>query len=253
MSQQSQSQRFGRVVISFDLWNTLLFRNTEYNNSRIELIKDFLKDVVGLTFSTDHIQKALNEVKSIGDSLAKIGSQVHQEEMYAMLIQKILENNLPNNDIIHYSYQKSLSLKAEIDNLFLEDRFCFFPDCARITELMFVLKFDFPTIAFAIISNTGWIDGQIMHKKLENKYPEFYKQIYMAIFSGKTGVENIAPKPSPYIFRQIEKQLQPVNWFHIGDDPYSDGAVPGQFIDISKRTSAIGGLEIVQSILKGQF
>lgn len=240
-----KSSRPGRVVVSFDLWNTLLFRSQLFNERRVQVIKQFFKQIAGMDFDENEIYQQIDRIGKIADQFSKVSVQINPDDMYAMLIYNLLKDKIDDNAVRNIVDRNTQGLKADIDDIFLYKQHDIFPNYVSVCEEITVLNCSYTEIQFAVISNTGWMDENVMKQKIEKDYPDFFRHIDLWIFSGKEH----APKPNTYTFRQVQKELKPVRWFHIGDDEYCDGAVPGTFLDVT-NSDVIKTLQMVESILK---
>ena len=192
--------------ISFDLWLTLIKSHPDFKERRAEFLK---KEFNPCGYSVKTIMEVVQNTDKVCDRLNEIsGRKVPTDWMYRRILLKL--GNVPETVSDHLVN----AIKSEVNHLFMN----FQPQILNksIQPALYYLKNE--GYSMNISSNTGFIEGTIIAKTLENLNIAGYFDF--CIFSDVIK----ASKPSSgffdKVFEKVDAEKEEV--LHIGDNFKAD-------------------------------
>lgn len=185
------------MLISFDVWNTLINSNPEYKIKRKELISKYTHEYI-------IIDDVFNTVKKEFDNLVeRFGVHFESKMLYDVIF-----------DELNIEHSKREYIIRELNELFIEyPPLIYSDDTVKVLE-----KLKSSGHRLIIISNTVLIDGDILYSAL-NKIG-IGKYFDNAIFSSDVNVS----KPNKKIFDIAYGLHDKLDIVHIGDNAITDGS-----------------------------
>jgi hypothetical protein len=261
-----------------DLWNTLLFPNPEFSEKRNWLIQQTVNSIFRVHAGFYEVHQYLSEISSMSDKLAKTGCQLKSQHMYVLLLDKF-EINIQSIGLSKWDETIHI-LQHNVDELFIK----YPPKFPEYDQISKIIKnvLDSNQVNFInVISNTGWIRGNVIELMLIAHYPEFHLTERYSLPADPKDIDqneeaieikvNVpkntsrmmftfsdnedCTKPHPYAFENsiLYKEKNDLQWHHIGDDKYSDGtqAIPLGYTFHNTSQKITAG-KIVEQICRGK-
>ena len=195
--------------ISFDLWMTLIRTHPEYKRKRAELFCHF--------FSVDNlelVEKAIRKIDLMANHINETtGGNIDALELYMMVLQEVHPDwKSPGIDTLQSFY-------AETEKLFNT----YLPLAADDSVTQALQMVSDSGITINILSNTGFIKGDMLRKAIEQLGWASY--FMFTIFSDETGCS----KPNIKMFQEVWNGVSKLNnaiekseVLHFGDNPFAD-------------------------------
>jgi putative hydrolase of the HAD superfamily len=195
--------------ISFDLWMTLIRTHPEYKRKRAELFCHF--------FSVDNlelVEKAIRKTDLMANHINETtGGNIDALELYMMVLQEVHPDwKSFGIDALQSFYAKTEKLFSNYLPLAVDD---------SVTGALQMVSDS--GITMNILSNTGFIKGNMLRKAIEQLGWASY--FTFTIFSDETGHS----KPSTKMFQEVwtcvsmqNHTIEKNEVLHFGDNPFAD-------------------------------
>lgn len=200
--------------ISFDLWNTLIKPNPYFRKRRAEIFhSDYNKKELSLTEVENLIHK-IGKNCNLANEFS--GESISSSQMYSLVLAEL--GNKPE-DFLPYDSKLNLKrVKKRMNELFF-----LFPPTVYDENTFDVLETlqKIKGASFSLLSNTGYLAGDVMELFLKNEIKNQNKNIVFdfMLFS-ETEKKS---KPNQKLFKKIQSKVDKnKKIYHIGDNPHAD-------------------------------
>lgn len=184
-------------VVSFDIFDTLLFRNIAKPSDIFKIIEKIVKKEYDIDdFSQKRIEAEINARK-----IAENG-EVSYDEIYEQL-----NNEIKNENIVKKikNYEKELEEKFLVQNPFMKKVFDY---CVKNNKKIFFISDMYLDSNFLkkVLSKCGYSDHYILYVSCESRRNKGSSELFK--------------------FVKNKENLEFENWVHIGDNKNSDYVIP---------------------------
>ena len=214
------------MILSFDLWNTLIKSNPIYKQKRNDLFKD--KDL-----SEEQTKQIVCNIENKTDAIVSVtGNHINEYQIIGEILYdiEIMKGNKPKLDIT-----KIKEIKYQIETLFINNPPSFYDENTESVLQKLSKKH-----VLILCSNTGLIRGEIIRKVVDFRY---FEQLFFSdeCLYSKPNFKEMFPK-------NIYNQRQ--NIVHVGDNIEADyyGAINNNLGAVLIHTKPIGNEYSINNI-----